>query len=155
MCVTSPCARFADGRRIRARCASGAAAGYAIVDSKKRCAAIGRSGAGAGNPDLPAMVPREPDSGRAGRASPPFHGVWDRDSVRYIVIGAGAVGGSIGAALFLAGHDVLLAARGAHREAIATDGLLFSPPRGTSRLQLPIVAGPEDVRLTPDDVLIL
>lgn len=37
---------------------------------------------------------------------------------RYIIIGAGAVGGTIGARLFEAGHDVVLVARGAHSHAI-------------------------------------
>ncbi len=71
------------------------------------------------------------------------------------MIGAGAVGGSIGAALFLAGHDVVLVARGAHRKAIATDGLLFATPRGTTRLRVPVVGGPEEIRLGSDDVLIV
>ncbi|HEX4815061.1 MAG TPA: 2-dehydropantoate 2-reductase N-terminal domain-containing protein [Nonomuraea sp.] len=38
--------------------------------------------------------------------------------MRYIVIGAGAVGGTIGARLHQGGHDVLLIARGAHHDAL-------------------------------------
>jgi 2-dehydropantoate 2-reductase len=34
--------------------------------------------------------------------------------VRYIIIGAGAVGGTIGGCLALAGHEVVLVARGVH-----------------------------------------
>ncbi len=75
--------------------------------------------------------------------------------MRYIVIGAGAVGGSIGAALFRAGHSVVLVARGSHRDAIASDGLLFATPRGTERLAIPVVGGPDELMLTGDDVLLL
>lgn len=75
--------------------------------------------------------------------------------MRYIVIGAGAVGGSIGAGLFLAGKQVLLVARGAHRQAIATAGLVFATPRETRTLAMPVVGSPEEVDLDPDDVLIL
>ncbi|MET3804129.1 2-dehydropantoate 2-reductase [Nakamurella sp. UYEF19] len=75
--------------------------------------------------------------------------------MRYIVIGAGAVGGSIGAALFQGGHSVILVARGAHGQAMASDGLEFATPRGTSTLDLPVVSGPDEVKLEPDDVLVL
>jgi len=37
--------------------------------------------------------------------------------MRYIVIGAGAIGGTIGARLHQSGHEVLLIARGPHYEA--------------------------------------
>ncbi|HEY4221379.1 MAG TPA: 2-dehydropantoate 2-reductase N-terminal domain-containing protein, partial [Myxococcota bacterium] len=41
---------------------------------------------------------------------------------RFVVYGAGAVGGVVGARLARAGHSVALIARGAHREAIARQG---------------------------------
>ncbi|WP_090474040.1 ketopantoate reductase family protein [Nakamurella panacisegetis] len=75
--------------------------------------------------------------------------------MRYIVIGAGAVGGAIGAALFGAGRDVVLVARGEHRAALAAGGLTFVTPRGTSVLPIPVVGGPDELRLTEADVLIL
>ena len=37
---------------------------------------------------------------------------------RYVVYGAGAIGGIIGARLFERGHDVTLIARGAHLDAL-------------------------------------
>ena len=43
--------------------------------------------------------------------------------VRYIIIGAGAVGGTIGGCLALAGHEVVLVARGAHLAALRGHGL--------------------------------
>ncbi|RCS59210.1 ketopantoate reductase family protein [Parvibium lacunae] len=46
-------------------------------------------------------------------------------SRKITIIGAGAVGGVIGARLALAGHTVSLLARGAHLAAIQKDGLMF------------------------------
>ncbi|MYE83629.1 MAG: ketopantoate reductase family protein, partial [Gammaproteobacteria bacterium] len=45
--------------------------------------------------------------------------------MRFIIYGAGGIGGTIGARLHLTGHDVLLIARGAHLDALRTDGLRF------------------------------
>jgi 2-dehydropantoate 2-reductase len=75
--------------------------------------------------------------------------------VRYIVIGAGAVGGTIGGCLFQGGHDVVLVARGAHLEALRTHGLRLATPLGTDVLPIPAVSGPAEVALRRDDVLIL
>ena len=38
--------------------------------------------------------------------------------MRYIVIGAGAIGGTIGGKLAAGGHEVVLVARGAHLDAL-------------------------------------
>ncbi|AQZ67488.1 2-dehydropantoate 2-reductase [[Actinomadura] parvosata subsp. kistnae] len=73
--------------------------------------------------------------------------------MRYIVIGAGAVGGTIGARLFQGGHEVLLIARGAHYEALRRDGLRLITPEGSETLDLPAADGPVPTR--DDDVLIL
>ncbi|WP_405683812.1 ketopantoate reductase family protein [Streptomyces sp. NBC_00057] len=75
--------------------------------------------------------------------------------MRYIVIGAGAVGGSIGARLFENGHDVVLVARGAHFEALRQGGLRFTTPEGARRVPVPVASGPEEVALRPGDVLVL
>jgi 2-dehydropantoate 2-reductase len=75
--------------------------------------------------------------------------------VRYIIIGAGAVGGTIGGCLFQAGHDVVLVARGAHLDALRTRGLRLATPAGTSTLGIPAAGGPAEVRLRPGDTLIL
>ncbi|MGW0198860.1 ketopantoate reductase family protein [Nonomuraea sp. NPDC003201] len=73
--------------------------------------------------------------------------------MRYIVIGAGAVGGTIGARLHQGGHDVLLVARGAHYEALKRDGLRLITPESTETLDIPVADGPVPAR--DDDVLIL
>ncbi|WP_194898877.1 ketopantoate reductase family protein [Catenulispora pinisilvae] len=76
--------------------------------------------------------------------------------MRYIIIGAGAVGGTIGGRLAEAGHDVVLVARGAHLEALRRDGLRLLTPEADLRLPVPAVAGPKELgELRPDDVLVL
>lgn len=75
--------------------------------------------------------------------------------MRYIIIGAGAVGGTIGGYLHQAGHEVVLVARGAHLEALRSSGLRLATPAGTSTLPIDAVASPADVELRPDDVLVV
>lgn len=73
---------------------------------------------------------------------------------RYVIIGAGAIGGSIGGRLHQAGRAVVLVARGAHLEALRRDGLRLRTPTEDVRLPVPTVAGPGELRLTDDDVLV-
>ncbi|MGN9837791.1 ketopantoate reductase family protein [Nonomuraea sp. H19] len=73
--------------------------------------------------------------------------------MRYIVIGAGAVGGTIGARLFQGGHDVVLIARGAHYRALKSDGLRLITPETSETLDIPAADGPIPTR--DDDVLVL
>jgi 2-dehydropantoate 2-reductase len=75
--------------------------------------------------------------------------------MRYIIIGAGAIGGAIGARLFESGHEVVLTARGAHLAALRDGGLRFATPSGVSTLAIPAVAGPGELSLRADDALIL
>ncbi|WP_406196670.1 NAD(P)-binding domain-containing protein [Kitasatospora sp. NBC_01560] len=75
--------------------------------------------------------------------------------MRYIIIGAGAVGGTIGARLHEGGHDVVLVARGAHLAALRAGGLRFGTPEGFRTVAAPVAAGPEEVALRPGDVLLL
>ena len=56
---------------------------------------------------------------------------------RYIIIGAGAVGGTIGARLFESGHDVVLVARGAHLEAVRANGLRLRTPESETVCPFP------------------
>ena len=74
---------------------------------------------------------------------------------RYIIFGAGAVGGLIGARLFRAGHDVTLIARGANRQAIADKGLLLRTSEGEDIVPVPVVGSVSDLTLAPEDVVIL
>src|SRR5688500_11781428 len=75
--------------------------------------------------------------------------------MRYIIIGAGAIGGSIGGRLHESGQDVLLVARGRHFEALRARGLKLRLPAVTLDLRIPAVDDPEQVDLRADDVLIL
>ncbi|MEU9009186.1 2-dehydropantoate 2-reductase N-terminal domain-containing protein [Streptomyces sp. NPDC048479] len=75
--------------------------------------------------------------------------------MRYIIIGAGAIGGTIGGRLAGAGHEVVLVARGAHFEALRTNGLRLTTAEGTSTHRLPVVDRPGALELRPDDVLFL
>ncbi len=75
--------------------------------------------------------------------------------MRYVVIGAGAVGGAAGALLHAAGHEVVLTARGAHLAALRERGLTLVTPAGTTTHAVPAAAGPGEVPLRPGDVLLL
>ena len=75
--------------------------------------------------------------------------------MRYVVYGAGAIGGIIGARLFERGHDVTLIARGDHLDAIRRDGLTLKTPEETLTLRVPAVAHPSEIAFAPDDVVFL
>ena len=76
--------------------------------------------------------------------------------MRYVIIGAGAVGGSVGALLHEAGRSVCFVARGAHGAEVAARGLLLRRPgRPGVRLRIPTVDGPEALDLAPGDVAVL
>ncbi|MDN5918466.1 MAG: 2-dehydropantoate 2-reductase [Pseudonocardia sp.] len=75
--------------------------------------------------------------------------------MRYVVIGAGAVGGTIGARLAEAGRDVVLVARGRHLEAIRENGLRLDDPERSRRVRTPAVGSVDDVDWRPGDVALL
>lgn len=59
--------------------------------------------------------------------------------MRFLVYGAGAVGGVVGARLFQAGYDVTLVARGEHARAIKQSGLRLESPDAVEALPVPVV----------------
>ena len=75
--------------------------------------------------------------------------------MRFVIYGAGAVGGTIGGRLFEAGHDVTLVARGNHLAALQRDGLTLAAPAGTVTLPVPAVASPAEAELRAGDVVVL
>ena len=75
--------------------------------------------------------------------------------MRYIIYGAGAVGGVIGARLFEHGHDVALIARGKHLDAIRRDGLTLEESSGTKLLSIPAFGKPSEIEFGEGDVVIL
>lgn len=74
---------------------------------------------------------------------------------RYVVLGAGAIGCSIGARLVEAGRDVVLVARGSQLGALRSDGLRLLTPDGPLRVSPPAVGGPAELQRRPDDVVLL
>ena len=82
-------------------------------------------------PDTIHIVDADPqDAHRQGAAladgGPPRGG----GPVRFAVLGAGAIGAYVGAALHRAGSDVTLIARGEHLRAMAEHGVRVHSPRG-------------------------
>ncbi len=74
---------------------------------------------------------------------------------RYVVLGAGAIGGSVGVRLDRAGREVVLVARGAHLAAIRTAGLQLLTPDGAVVARAPAVESPEQIDRRSDDVVLL
>jgi 2-dehydropantoate 2-reductase len=75
--------------------------------------------------------------------------------MRFIVYGAGAIGGVIGGRLQQGGHDVVLIARGAHLDAIQSSGLRLLSPHDDETMKIAAVAGPEDISWDDGDVVLL
>jgi 2-dehydropantoate 2-reductase len=75
--------------------------------------------------------------------------------MRFIVYGAGAVGGVVGGRMFQHGHDVVLVARGEHRRAIAANGLTVEWPEGSATLKIPVVGHASELTVEDGDVVIL
>ncbi len=75
--------------------------------------------------------------------------------MRIVVLGAGGIGGSIGARLHQGGHEVAMIARGAHGDAIREHGLTFATPQERVTLHIPTYADPAAVTWTADDVVVL
>lgn len=71
--------------------------------------------------------------------------------MKIAVVGAGAIGGYLGGLLARAGHDVTLIARGAHRDAIRSNGLTIQSRDGERFVthpgctENPAEAGPQDL----------
>ena len=75
--------------------------------------------------------------------------------MRYIIYGAGAIGGSIGARLYQCGLDVTLIARGEHFSAISEKGLRYRNPDQDVTLPIPVVDHPGAFEFQDDDVVFL
>jgi len=75
--------------------------------------------------------------------------------MRFVVYGAGAVGGVIGARLFQASQNVVLIARGAHHDAIRDKGLRLICHDEDVTLPVPVVSHPSELTFTAYDVVVL
>jgi 2-dehydropantoate 2-reductase len=74
--------------------------------------------------------------------------------MRYVILGAGAIGATIGGRLAEAGCDVALVGRGDHAAAVKRDGLVLAMPDRVSRLAIPMLTV-DELRMRATDVLIL
>ncbi len=75
--------------------------------------------------------------------------------MRFLIYGAGAVGGVVGGRLCRHGHEVVLVARGRHLTAIRETGLRLESPDETATLHIPVVEHPSEIAFEDRDVLIL
>lgn len=75
--------------------------------------------------------------------------------MRFVVLGAGAVGGVVGGRLFEHGYDVLLIARGEHAKVIGASGLTLASASGVAVLPVPVVVSPYDIKWREDDVVFM
>ena len=74
---------------------------------------------------------------------------------RYVIIGAGAIGGAIGGRLAHAGLGAVLVARGEHLATLQRSGLRLRTPDEDVTVPVHAVGGPDDLELTADDVLVV
>ena len=75
--------------------------------------------------------------------------------MRFVVLGAGAIGGAIGGRLAEHGHAVVLVARGAHASAMRADGLVVESPDRTVTVRPPIVTDIGEIEWREDDVVLI
>ncbi len=73
---------------------------------------------------------------------------------RYVVIGAGAIGGAIGTRLHQSGRAAVLVARGPHLQALREHGMRLRAPGEDVRVPVSVVGSPVEVTLSEQDVLV-
>jgi 2-dehydropantoate 2-reductase len=75
--------------------------------------------------------------------------------VRFVVFGAGAIGGVVGGCLHQAGHEVALIARGDHYRAIRERGLTLEQPHTRVVLEIPVAASPAELEWSGEEIVML
>lgn len=75
--------------------------------------------------------------------------------MRYVIYGAGAVGGAIGARLTQFGHEAVLIARGAQLEALQRDGVHLRTPSEDFVQPVTAVGSPSEIDWRGDEVVFL
>ncbi len=75
--------------------------------------------------------------------------------MRLVILGAGAIGGVVGARLHQAGFEVALIARGEHYQAIRARGLTLETPAGSQVLELPVADSPTGLEWAGDEVVLI
>jgi 2-dehydropantoate 2-reductase len=79
----------------------------------------------------------------------------DNKMGRFIIYGAGGIGGVVGGHLLMAGYNVVLIGRPAHMQAVQQKGLTLIKPDQTHTLKLTAVTSPAEAKLTSNDVILL
>ena len=74
---------------------------------------------------------------------------------RFVIFGAGAIGGVVGAQLFRAGTEAVLIARGAHAAAMQANGITLEHGDDAEVFAVPVVTTPEAIDWRADDVVLL
>ncbi len=87
-----------------------------------------------------------------GGANRNHSGEWGNPTLRIVVVGAGAVGGLLGAMLKRSGEDVAFVARGASRERLVSTGIHVDGPDGAFDAG-PFEADPDPQKLAPADAV--
>jgi 2-dehydropantoate 2-reductase len=75
--------------------------------------------------------------------------------MRYIIYGAGGIGGAIGGHLFHRGHEVVLICRGEQTTVIQRRGLTLKTPLESLQLPIRAVGHPRELVFSENDVVIL
>ena len=76
--------------------------------------------------------------------------------MRFVILGAGAVGGVVGACLHQSGYEVALIARGEHGQAIRERGLTFERPGVAAvTLSVPVAPSPAELKWSGEEVVLL
>lgn len=75
--------------------------------------------------------------------------------MRFIIYGAGGIGGPLGLFLAEAGSEVVLIARGEHLRRIQAEGLTVHAGDGSRTRKLAVVGHPGDLEATSSDVVVL
>ncbi len=75
--------------------------------------------------------------------------------MRYIIYGAGGIGGGIGALLTRSGKEAILIARGDHLSAMREHGLLVRQPDQSESIPVATASHPSEIDFREDDVVLL
>ncbi|MDB5992168.1 MAG: ketopantoate reductase, partial [Herbaspirillum sp.] len=75
--------------------------------------------------------------------------------MKIAIVGAGAIGGYVGAKLALAGEDVTFIVRGANREAISRNGFKLIMEDGSEHVAANVKATDDYAEAGPQDLVIL
>lgn len=79
----------------------------------------------------------------------------DHAAVRFVVVGAGAIGGVVGGRLLQSSHDVVFVARGAHGAELTRNGLRLHSPDRVDLLTAEVADDPASLDFTDEDVVML